>query len=223
MKKPTDFHPILDFLRDLNLHNEKAWFEPHRPAYEEARAGFEVFIDSLIDELRTSDNLQGLTARECITRIYRDIRFSRDKSPYHTNLSAIIAPGGKKSAHQGYYVSIQPGDQSLIAGGLYMPSPEQINRFRQAVDQHAAAFKAITGNKLFVETFGKIDGERLKTAPKGYDRSHPEIELLQLKQVTALHYFPDPQVLAADFPEKAVRVCRAMKPFLEYLEQVVGG
>ena len=95
MKKPTDFHPILDFLRDLNLHNEKAWFEPHRPAYEEARAGFEVFIDSLIDELRTSDNLQGLTARECITRIYRDIRFSRDKSPYHTNLSAIIAPGGR--------------------------------------------------------------------------------------------------------------------------------
>ena len=222
MNQPIDFHPILDFLADLNLHNEKAWFDMHRPAYEDARAQFEVFIDSLIDELRTSDNLQGLTARECITRIYRDIRFTRDKSPYHTNFSAIIAPGGKKSAHQGYYVSIQPGDQSLIAGGLYMPSPEQINRFRQAVDQHAATFKAITENKLFVETFGKIEGERLKTVPKGYDRSHPEIELLQLKQVTALHYFTDPQLLAADFPEKAVRVCHAMKPFLEYLDEVVG-
>ena len=111
----------------------------------------------------------------------------------------------------------------MIAGGLHMPTSDQISRFRQAIDRDAAAYKAVTGVKVFVKQFGKIEGERLKTAPKGYDRSHPEIELLQLKQVTALHYFPDPQVLAVDFPEKAVRVCRTMKPFLEYLEQVVGG
>jgi uncharacterized protein (TIGR02453 family) len=200
MQKPTDFLPILNFLGELSQHNEKTWFEAHRPAYESVRQDFEGFIDGLIDALRSSDALQGLSAKECISRIYRDIRFTRDKSPYHTNFSAIIAPGGRKSTRQGYYISIQPGGYSLVAGGLYMPSPEQLNLFRQAINRNAARFKAITGSTIFVDMFGKIDGDRLKSAPKGYERSHPEIELLQLKQVTALHYFQDKQVLEADFP-----------------------
>ena len=102
-----------------------------------------------------------------------------------------------------------------------MPSPQQLERFRQAVDQHAATLKRITGEKAFVEQFGKIEGEHLKTAPKGYDRTHPEIELLQLKQVTVLHHLSDREILAGDFPEKAVAVCRAMKPFLNYLDEVL--
>ena len=213
--------PILNFLDNLSQNNYKAWFDTHRTDYETARDIFNQFVDYLIDELRTSDNLQGLSAKECVARIYRDIRFSRDKSPYHANLSAIIAPGGRKSVTQGYYVSLQPHGQSLVAGGLYMPSPEQLDRFRQAIDQHAGEFKAITGNPAFVEQFGKIEGERLKTAPKGYDRAHPEIDLLRLKQVTALHHFSDQQVLAGDFPEKAVIVCKVMEPFLNYLDEVL--
>jgi len=165
--------------------------------------------------------LQALSSKDCVTRIYRDIRFTRDKSPYHANFSAIIAPGGKKSPEQGYYVSIQPHDQTLIAGGLYMPGPEQLERFRQAIDRHAATFKAITADKAFVEQFGTVEGERLKTAPKGYDKAHPEIELLRLKQVTAIHHVSDQAVLAGDFPEKAIAVCRAMKPFLNYLDELL--
>ena len=213
--------PILNFLDNLSQNNYKAWFDTHRTDYETARDIFNQFVDYLIDELRTSDNLQGLTAKECVARIYRDIRFSRDKSPYHANLSAIIAPGGRKSVTQGYYVSLQPHGQSLVAGGLYMPSPEQLDRFRQAIDQNAGEFKAITGNPAFLEQFGKIEGERLKTAPKGYDRAHPEIDLLRLKQVTALHHFSDQTVLAGDFPEKAVIVCKVMEPFLNYLDEVL--
>jgi uncharacterized protein (TIGR02453 family) len=220
---PATFNllPILNFLDNLGQNNYKNWFDTHRADYETARKIFNDFIDYLIDEFRVSDNLQALSSKDCVTRIYRDIRFTRDKSPYHTNFSAIIAPGGKKSPEQGYYVSLQPHGQSLVAGGLYMPSPEQLDRFRQAIDRHAATFKHITGNPAFVEQFGKIEGERLKTAPKGYDRAHPEIELLQLKQVTALHHFSDQQVLAGDFPEKAVAVCQAMKPFLNYLDGVL--
>ena len=213
--------PILNFLDNLSQNNYKAWFDTHRTDYETARDIFNQFVDYLIDELRTSDNLQGLSAKECVARIYRDIRFSRDKSPYHANLSAIIAPGGRKSVTQGYYVSLQPHGQSLVAGGLYMPSPEQLDRFRQAIDQHAGEFKAITGNPAFVGQFGKIEGERLKTAPKGYDRAHPEVNLLRLKQVTALHHFSDQTVLAGDFPEKAVIVCKVMEPFLNYLDEVL--
>jgi uncharacterized protein (TIGR02453 family) len=221
MPATFNFSPILNFLDNLSQNNVKAWFDSNRAEYESAREIFNQFVDTLIDEQRASDNLQGLTAKECVTRIYRDIRFTRDKSPYHTNFSAIIAPGGKKSPEQGYYVSIQPHDQTLVAGGLYMPSPEQLERFRQAIDQHAATFKRITVNKDFIEQFGKIEGERLKTAPKGYDRAHPEINLLQLKQVTVLHHFSDEQVLAGDFLEKAVAVCRAMKPFLNYLDGIL--
>ena len=221
MQTTFNFLPILDFLDNLSQNNYKAWFDTHRTDYETARAIFNQFVDYLIDELRTSDNLQGLSAKECVARIYRDIRFSRDKSPYHTNFSAIIGPGGKKSPEQGYYVSIQPHDQTLVAGGLYMPSPEQLVRFRQAIDQHAATFKRITAKKDFIEQFGKIEGERLKTAPKGYDRTHPEIDLLQLKQVTVLHNFTDKEVLAGNFPEKVIVVCRAMKPFLGYLDEVL--
>jgi uncharacterized protein (TIGR02453 family) len=221
MPATFNFSPILNFLDNLSQNNVKAWFDSNRAEYESAREIFNQFVDTLIDEQRASDNLQGLTAKECVTRIYRDIRFTRDKSPYHTNFSAIIAPGGKKSPEQGYYVSIQPHDQTLVAGGLYMPSPEQLERFRQAIDQHAATFKRITVNKDFIEQFGKIEGERLKTAPKGYDRAHPEIDLLQLKQVTVLHHFSDEQVLAGDFLEKAVAVCRAMKPFLNYLDGIL--
>lgn len=221
MPATFNFLPILNYLDNLSQNNFKTWFDAHRADYETARKIFNDFIDYLIDELRMSDNLQALSAKDCVTRIYRDIRFTRDKSPYHTNFSAIIAPGGKKSPEQGYYVSIQPHDQSLIAGGLYMPDPQQLERFRQAIDQDAAEFKDITVDPAFVEQFGKIEGERLKTAPKGYDRAHPEIELLQLKQVTAMHHTSDQQVLAVDFPEMALAVCRVMKPFVDYLNGVI--
>ena len=221
MQAAFNFLPILDFLDKLSRNNSKAWFDSQRADYETARNIFKEFIDYLLDEFRISDNLQALSSRESVARIYRDIRFSRDKSPYHTNFSAIIAPGGKRSLRQGYYVSIEPHGRSMVAGGLYMPAPEQLERFRQAVDRDAAALKRITGHPAFVEQFGKIAGERLKTAPRGYDRAHPEIELLQLKQVIAMHHFPDREILAGDFPKRAVTTCRALKPFLNYLDDVM--
>jgi uncharacterized protein (TIGR02453 family) len=221
MKTKFDFHPMLNFLDDLSRHNHKAWFEANRPAYELARHTFEGFIDSLIDEFRASDNLQSLSARDCVSRIHRDIRFSKDKSPYHTNLTAIIAPGGRKYMLQGYYVSIGSRGNSLVAGGLYMPSPEELSRFRQVVDRDAAPLKRIAKNKAFVEQFGEIQGEKLKTSPKGYDRAHPEIELLRLKQVIVMHHYSDQEVLAENFPEKAITACRAMKPFLVFLNDIL--
>ena len=221
METTLNLGPILSFLDDLSKHNNKAWFDKNRPAYEDARGTFERFINYLIDELRASDHLQGLSAKECVSRINRDIRFSKDKSPYKTNLGATIAPGGRKATRLGCHISVGPQGQSLVAGGLYMPTPEQLTRFRQAIDKEAAGFKKITRAKAFVEYLGTIEGEKLKTAPQGYDRAHPEIELLQLKQVTVVHHFSDKEVLARDFPSQALTVCRAMKPFLDYLNGVL--
>jgi uncharacterized protein (TIGR02453 family) len=212
--------PILSFLDELSQNNNKTWFDGHRPDYEAARNSFEQFIDILIDEFRVSDHLQGLSAKECMARIYRDIRFSKDKSPYKTNLTAIIAPGGWKTSLFGYYVSLEPHTRSMAAGGLHSPTPEQLTRFRQDIVQDASEFKRLTSARDFVEAFGAVEGERLKTAPKGYDPAHPEIALLQLKQVTVLHRFSDPEVLASNFASRVITVCRAMRPFLGYLSEI---
>jgi uncharacterized protein (TIGR02453 family) len=212
-----DFHSTLSFLNELEKNNNKVWFDSNRPTYEGARDTFLAFVDNLIDELRDSDHLGYLSAKECVMRINRDIRFSKDKSPYNSRLAASIAPGGRKSTHMGYYIAIESGDRSLIAGGLYAPTPQQLSLFRQTVAQNSSELKEIISARAFVEQFGKIGGEKLKTAPQGYDRDHPEIELLQFKQVIALHRFSDNDVLAPDFLEQAVVACHALKPFLDYM------
>ncbi len=221
MPTKLDLKPILSYLQALSRHNQKAWFEEHRADYAAARGLFEQFLDGLIDGLREPDGLQGLTAKECLARIHRDVRFSKDKSPYKTNFGALIAPGGWKSLAHGYYIGLEPGGRSIVAGGLYSPTPAQLDGFRQAVHADAAALKRITRAKAFVENFGAIEGERLKTAPKGYDRDHPELALLQLKQVTVVRRFSDQAVLAPDFARQVSLTCRALRPFLSYLKEVV--
>ena len=222
MTDPINLKPLLRFLDQLGKNNNKAWFEAHRAEYETGRAEFERFTAYVIDQLRDSDGLGTLSAKDCISRINRDIRFSKDKSPYRTNLWAEIAPGGRKATRLGYHISVGPGGHSIVAGGLYMSTPEQLARFRRAIDQDAAAFKKVVGARAFVQTFGSVEGERLKTAPQGYDRAHPEIELLQLKQVTAVHRFTDAQVTEPEFPQQVVVTCGAMRPFLDYLNEVLG-
>jgi uncharacterized protein (TIGR02453 family) len=221
MNTILSLHPVLSFLAELGQNNNRAWFNENRSSYEIARSAFEQFINSIIEQLRETDQLLGLTAKECIPRINRDIRFSKDKSPYKTNFGAMVAPGGWKTTRHGYYISLEPQGKSMVAGGLYNPTAEQLSRFRQAIVEDADEFKDVTRTKEFVETFGTISGERLKTAPKGYDPSHPEIALLQLKQVTVIHPFSDQQVLALDFTEQVVSTCRVMKPFLNYLSRIV--
>ncbi len=221
MPIPLNLGPILVFLDGLSQNNQKTWFEAHRPDYQAARSTFEGFINDLIDEFRASDHLEGLSARDCILRIYRDIRFSKDKSPYKTNLGAMITPGGWRSPRLGYYVSVEPHDRSMVAGGLYDPTPEQLNRFRQAIARDASAFKRVTHARGFQAAFGEIQGERLKTAPKGVDRAHPEIGLLQLKQITAYHHFSDEAVLRSDFEDQMISACRALRPFLDTLNDTL--
>ncbi len=213
-----DLEYVLAFLNELNKHNNKPWFDENRGRYEKARATFERFVDHIINEFRDSDALKGLTARECISRIYRDIRFSRDKSPYHTNMWATIAPGGKKTTHLGYHLALQPQGRSILAGGLWQPTSRQMINFRRMIDDDATLFKEIIQAEPFIEFFGRLEGEKLKTAPQGYDKTHPEIELLKLKQVVVVHYFSDQEVCANIFLERVIAGCRAMRPFLDFLD-----
>lgn len=220
MAPSSDLKPIFTFLSALQKNNNRPWFEQNRAAYENAKGLFEDFVDELILRLGAIENMKGVTAKDCVMRIYRDIRFSKDKTPYKTSMSASIGPGGKKAYRFQYYLHLEPHNASMVAGGLHEPESSQLNKFRAAVSKDARKFKAVVAHKTFKQYFGEVGGEKLKTAPQGYDRDHPEIELLRLKEVVAVHRLSDEVVLAPDLAAHVVKACTAMKPLLDYLASV---
>jgi uncharacterized protein (TIGR02453 family) len=222
MNDHTDLKPVLEFLGGLQKNNNKTWFEAHRSSYENAKGKFEAFIDGLILGFGSVEDLGGVTAKDCVMRIYRDIRFSKDKSPYKQNMSASIGPGGKKSMRLTYYLHLEPPDASMIAGGLHDPDSSQITKFRDAIDRDARPFKKIVNKESFRQLFKAVEGEKLKTVPRGYVRDHPDIELLRMKEVVAIQRLTDSQVLSPKFSAYVIDAFTAMKPFLDYLNSVIG-
>ena len=212
--------PILSFLQALEKNNNKAWFDKNRASYEKAKSLFEGLVDRIILEYGQFENLSGISAKDCVMRIYRDIRFSKDKTPYKTNMGASIGPGGKKSSRLSYYLNIQPPDRSMIAGGFHSPETGQLSKFREAIDRDARPFKSIISAKAFQQYFGTVEGEKLKTVPQGYGRDHPELEILRLKEVVAVHHLSDEMVLSSKLESHVIEAFRAMKPFLDYLNSV---
>ncbi|MBW4581440.1 MAG: DUF2461 domain-containing protein [Tildeniella nuda ZEHNDER 1965/U140] len=219
MSNAINLKPVLDFLIQLQDNNDRAWFEQHRASYENAKTQFEQLVDEVIAEFRAIEDLGNITAKDCVMRIYRDVRFSKDKSPYRTHFAASIAAGGKKSSRMPYYLHLAPQNQSFLAGGLYMPTAAQLTRFRKTIDHDAKPFKALLNHKTFKQWFGELSGEKLKTAPQGYARDHKEIELLRLKQVIATHPVSDEAVLAATFPAQMIEIFSGLKPLLDYLNR----
>ena len=213
--------PVLDFLSELAQHNQRDWFKQHQDGYQAAHERFETFIDELIIAYRPVEDLGSLSARDCVMRIYRDVRFTRDKSPYQTHMAASIAKGGRHSPRFPYYLHIAPHNQSFLAGGLYMPSSSQLARFREQVDRNSAPLRAIFNAPRFRQVFGTPGGESLKTAPQGYSRDHPDIDLLRLKQVTVAYPLPDALVLSAGIIDQVVDIFALMKPFLDYLNETL--
>ena len=206
---------VLDFLKELKQNNNKPWFIAHRADYEQTREIYFQFIDGIIDEFRLADNLQGLSAKDCTARIY-----SKDKTPYKTNFGSMISPSGWDTSSLGYYISIEPAGASMAAGGYYMPSPAQLQAFRAAVAKSPFRFLELTEEMGFKDTFGAIEGDRLKTAPRGFDPAHPQIYLLRLKQITVMRHYTDAQVTATGFTADVIQACRTMKPFLDYLNLI---
>jgi uncharacterized protein (TIGR02453 family) len=155
-------------------------------------------------------------------RINKDVRFSKDKSPYKTNMGASINPGGKKSMVPGYYIHIEPG-KSFLAGGCYQPMPETLAAIRQEIDYNSSEFKKILSAKDFKTYFKELSQEdKLKTAPKGYDKNHPDKELLQHKHFIVIHHLKDEDVINKNFPLYASKVFKAMLPLNLFLRRSVG-
>ncbi|MFN8375679.1 MAG: DUF2461 domain-containing protein [Anaerolineae bacterium] len=218
---PQSLKTTLDFLDELRFNNHKTWFDENRKRYQQARAAFETLISEVMQRFETVDDLGSTTVADCMFRINRDVRFSKDKSPYKTQMGALIANGGRKASGRSYYVHIDPTG-SFLAGGAYAPSPPQLLAIRRHIANHPSEFNDILADKDFVRYFGTMQGEKLKTTPKGFEADHPALELLKYKQFLASHALREAQVLSDDLVPHIIDVFRAMKPFVGFLADALG-
>ena len=215
---------ILHFLKALAKNNNREWFEKHKSEYLEAKDAFQVFVSNLLREMIDFDSsLLGLDSKKLTFRIYRDVRFSKDKRPYKNNMGATFSPGGKRMAKPGYYLHIEPGNKSFVAGGLYMPSPEDLAKVRQEIDYNAKNLEKIFSEKKFKKLYNRFDEfDKLKTAPKGYAKDHPHLDWLKLKSFIVTHNFSDAEVQGKTFLKKSVSAFETTKPLNDFLGEAIG-
>jgi uncharacterized protein (TIGR02453 family) len=209
------------FLKDLKKNNNKPWFENHKSEYQAAKEDFEEFVQQVIDQFgKTDPAIAPLQSKDCTFRIYRDVRFSKDKTPYKTNMSAFFNKGGKKLPTAGYYIHCEPG-RCMIGGGLWMPMPPELNKVRQEIDYHLPEWKKIVDKASFRKVFPKgVEGvELLSRPPKGYDETHPAIEYLKMKCFIVEKDVPDAGFQSKSALKEVVKTFGAMKDFVAFLNR----
>lgn len=210
----------LDFLKKLNLNNNRDWFLENKSDYLNAKSNFETFAEKILNNVIEIDPImKGLEIKSCVYRINRDIRFSNDKSPYKTHLGAFMVRGGKQNGdrYAGYYFHVEPGNNSMIAGGAYMPPTDWLKAIRENIDENGHRLLKILGKSEFKETFGSLDGEKLKSAPKGFSKDHPYIDLLRMKSFLVVRMIPDKELLSDECLEIIKKATKLIKPFNDFL------
>jgi uncharacterized protein (TIGR02453 family) len=211
----------LDFLRKLYKNNNREWFQANKKAFDAAQDNITAFAGYLIGEIGKFDEVvAGVDPRSCVFRIYRDVRFSKDKSPYKTNLGAYISPGGRKSMQPGYYFHLQPG-HSFIAGGKHIPDGPELLKIRTAIAHDTDAFLKIVESKKFRDAFGEMRGDKLKSAPKGFDPGHKAVDYLKLKEFMAFTEIDDDALTSPGFPKSLVSTTKAMYPLVAFLRNAL--
>lgn len=214
---------ILSFLKTLGKHNDREWFEKNKSKYLQAREVFDEFVLRVYDDLVTMDeSLAGLNPKKFVFRIYRDVRFSKDKRPYKTNFAAAFARVGKGLGSPGYYLHIEPGNKSFVAGGVYMPEADKLAKVRQEIDYNGAALKKIISDRKFKKWYnGFWDGDQLKTIPRGYPKDHPDAVLLRLRSFITTHAFSDSAVKDKKFKRDVLSAFTAVRPLNSFLTEAL--
>jgi len=212
---------IIDFLSQLEKNNNRDWFNANKSLYLTAKTDFEIFVNKLIPQIHNFDPTIGsITAKECVFRIFRDVRFSKDKSPYKTNMGGFIGKGGRKGGSAGYYLHLDM-NQSFIAGGMYMPPSDKLKKVRQEIMYNVDEFKSIIHKPAFQKTFGQIEGEKLKRPPKDFPDEFPDIELLKFKSFTVLHSINTKDILSKDFDKYTVGIFNEMFALNQFLNKAI--
>lgn len=214
----------IKFLKDLKKNNNKPWFDANRKQYEAAKADTALFVQAVIDGLGKKDtSIAHLTAKDCMFRINRDVRFSKDKSPYKTNMGSFMSAGGKKSNFAGYYFHLEPGG-CFAGGGLYMPMPPDLAKVRQEIDYNLADFKKIISSKKFKAVYNDLDRDAeylLSRVPKGYEPFNPAADYLKLKSFVATYKVPDALLTSKTLVKDVVAGFETLQPLIEFLNAAV--
>ncbi|MFA8300966.1 MAG: DUF2461 domain-containing protein [Hyphomicrobiales bacterium] len=213
---------ILNFLSDLRDNNNKEWFDLNRDRYQQTK---ELFLElteqfnsaiSLIDK-----DIPIVNPKDCMFRIFRDVRFSKDKTPYKINYGSYISIGGRKSNFPGYYIHIEPNN-SFFGGGYYYPSPEHLKLIRDEIYNNASELNEIINNKAFKSIYGQIDDyAMLKTRPKGFPKDFKDMELLKHKSFTTTMHVSDDNILSGQLVENLIPAIKAILPFNQYLRKAL--
>ena len=206
---------LIQFLKDLEQNNNKEWFEAHKATFQEHQKTMKTFFAEVADRLRATDDIES----HKVFRIYRDVRFSKDKTPYKSWFAGSFKRA-EPMLRGGYYLSVQPG-HTKVGGGFYGPSPTDLLRIRREFEQNDSEIRAILDDKKFKSIFGELMGEEVKTAPKGFSADHPAIDLIRKKQFYVMRSFNDAEVTKPDFQDKVVETFLALRPYFDYMSSVL--
>ena len=213
----------LSFLKSLKKNNNKPWFDANKSKYLEVRNNFEEFVALLLQKMALFDeDLKELEYKNCLFRINRDVRFSKDKTPYKINFSASFNKGGKKSIYAGYYLHLQPGGNSFIGGGLWRPEPEQLKKVRQEIDYCFPEFKKIIEVPAFKKNYGGLEKDQnqmLINIPKGYEKENPAADFLKMKSFVASKNIADVDLTNPKFMNQIVDSYKTLKPLLNFINR----
>lgn len=216
----VEMKQVLRFLHSLSLHNDKVWFETHKSDYLTAKATVSELAVKLIDGIRSFDGSIGpLSVSDCTYRIYRDVRFSKDKSPYKTHMGVFITRGGKKSGYSGYYFHIDGSGKHLLAIGDYMTEPRVLKTLREDIEMGGGDFRRILDSLapgLYLDT-----ENALKKVPKGFPADSPDAEFLKLRNFCLLKDLDRDFILSPDLASKLLDIFRTGKPFLDYINRAI--
>jgi uncharacterized protein (TIGR02453 family) len=212
----------IDFLNQLKENNNREWFQENKSRYYEIKEELLSVLDRLIPEIATFfPDVAAIAPKDCIFRIYRDVRFSNNKLPYKTQIGAFISKTGRKGSQPGFYIHIEPG-QSFLAGGLYMPPPEMLKAVRNEIYFNASQFTEIIGHPEFLKYFGSLDDfDKLTRPPKGFSADWPDIELLKYRSYVVTHPVNDDALHSANFLLHTKEVFKAMGPLNDFLKNAI--
>ncbi|WP_343707518.1 DUF2461 domain-containing protein [Flavobacterium sp.] len=214
----------LQFLDDLKKNNNREWFQENKKRYEVFKKDYHLLVSNFLDVMKPLDpSLELLEIKDCTFRINRDIRFSKDKSPYKSHLGVWMSAGAKGANRSGYYVHIEKGG-SFIAGGFYSPDAEELKKVRKEIAFFYDDLQEILNDKNFKKEFGSLEvneNNSLKSMPRGYEKDHPAIEFLKLKSFTASQTYDISEVTKRDFVKKMSEKLITLKPLNDFINRAL--
>ena len=207
---------LFTFFKKLEKNNNREWFTEHKPEFKSLETEAKTFFNNVFENLQKHDDVDKIK----VFRIYRDVRFSKDKTPYKSHLGASFGRT-KPRLRGGYYVHLAPNNELFIATGFWDPHKDDLLRIRKELELDAQELRDIIGDKKFKEIWGNLVGDELKTAPKGFNKEHKDIDLIRKKQFIFTKKFTDKQVLASDFAKQVDSSFKAIRPYFNYMSDVL--